>query len=389
MTTAYAVPDRVRAHWLPRAVHPVAWWVWALGLATAATRTTNPLLLLLIIAVAAFTVVSRRADTPWAKAFRLYVIVGAVIVVIRVGFRVVFGGGDGGLVLVTLPEVPLPVWAAGIRLLGPVTAESLLGGLYDGLRLATLVICVGAANALANPKRLLKSVPTALYDVGTAVVVAVSVFPQLAESTMRIRRARRLRGGPRGRRHAVKAVVVPVLADALDRSLMLAAAMDSRGYGRHGQASARSRAVTGSLTVLGLLGVCVGVYALLDGSTPRLLALPTLLAGLLVASSGFLVAGRRVRATRYRPDPLDLAAWLVAGCGVTTGVVLYLTVWVDPGNLNPSLSPLRWPELSVVPLLGVVVGALPAWLSPPPVSGPSGGIAAPPRGSRDRAEQHP
>ena len=29
-----------------------AWWVWALGLATAASRTTNPLLLGLIVAVA-------------------------------------------------------------------------------------------------------------------------------------------------------------------------------------------------------------------------------------------------------------------------------------------------------------------------------------------------
>ena len=30
---------------LPRALHPGAWWLWALGLATAASRTTNPLLL--------------------------------------------------------------------------------------------------------------------------------------------------------------------------------------------------------------------------------------------------------------------------------------------------------------------------------------------------------
>ena len=33
---------------LPRDLHPVAWWVWALGLATAASFTTNPLVLLTI-----------------------------------------------------------------------------------------------------------------------------------------------------------------------------------------------------------------------------------------------------------------------------------------------------------------------------------------------------
>ena len=37
---------------LPRDLHPVAWWVWALGLATAASFTTNPLVLLTIAGVA-------------------------------------------------------------------------------------------------------------------------------------------------------------------------------------------------------------------------------------------------------------------------------------------------------------------------------------------------
>ena len=97
--------------------------------------------------------------------------------------------------LVDLPEIPLPDWVLGIHLLGPVTRESLLAGLYDGLRLATIVICVGAANSLANPKRLLRSVPAALHEVGAALVVAVTVLPQLADSARRVRAAQALRGG--------------------------------------------------------------------------------------------------------------------------------------------------------------------------------------------------
>ncbi len=51
--------------------------------------------------------------------------VAVVIVVMRVLFRVLLGGGaDGGLVLVDLPEVPLPDWVLGLHLLGPVTRES-------------------------------------------------------------------------------------------------------------------------------------------------------------------------------------------------------------------------------------------------------------------------
>ena len=132
-----------------------------------------------------------------------------------------------GLVLLDLPEVPLPGWALGVHLLGPVTRESLLFALYDGLRLGTIVICVGAANSLANPKRLLRSMPAALYEIGTALVVAVSILPQLADSLRRVRAAQRLRGGDTRRVGRLRRLVVPVLEDALERSLALAA-----GHGR-------------------------------------------------------------------------------------------------------------------------------------------------------------
>ena len=53
-------------------MHPAAWWVWALGLAAAASRTTNPWLLVLVVLVASVTVLARRTDAPWALSFRLY-----------------------------------------------------------------------------------------------------------------------------------------------------------------------------------------------------------------------------------------------------------------------------------------------------------------------------
>ena len=69
-------------------------------------------------------------------------VVGALIVASRVVFRILIGGEDGGHVLFTLPRIPL---TAGLSLLGPTSAEELLGGFYDGLRLATMVVCVGAS----------------------------------------------------------------------------------------------------------------------------------------------------------------------------------------------------------------------------------------------------
>jgi len=348
-----------------RALHPGAWWAWALALAVAASRTTNPLLLGLIIAVAGFVVANRRSDAPWALAFRLYAYVGALIVASRVLFRILIGGEDGGHVLFTLPRIPLPAFAAGVSLLGSTSAEELLGGFYDGLRLATMVICVGAANALANPKRLLKAVPGALYEVGTAVTVALTVAPQLVESVQRVRRARRLRAGRTRGLRAVKGIVVPVLEDAMDRSLRLAAAMDSRGYGRRAYLSAGVRAVIASCVLFGLVGVCVGVYGVLDG-TSTWLGVPLLAAGLAVAVVGFVLGGKRVRRTAYRPDPWRWPETAVVLAGVGACVLLVVTSRVDPENLYPSLSPLRWPEVSLVHALSLLVAVLPAFVAPPP-----------------------
>jgi energy-coupling factor transport system permease protein len=351
---------------LPRTLHPGAWWLWALGLATTASRTTNPLLLGLIIAVACLVVAARRPDAVWALGFRFYLYLGLVIVVMRVLFRVLFGGGLGPHILVDLPQVPLPDWAAGITVLGPVSAESVLSGLYDGLRLATMLICLGAANSLANPKRLLKSVPSALYELGTAVVVALSVAPQLIESVLRVRRARRLRAGPQKGAGALHGIVIPVLEDALDRSRGLAAAMDSRGYGSTNGQPRRSRRVTGALVLGGVLGICVGVYGLLDASTPRYLGAPVLGAGLLAAAVGLRVSGQRTRRTRYRPDRWRGAEWLVAGSGVAACAIGFLAGSVDAINLVPSLYPLSWPAIPVWSSLGVLLAVLPAFVAPRP-----------------------
>jgi energy-coupling factor transport system permease protein len=352
------------AYWLPRSLHPLAWWLWALGLTVAASRTTNPLLLGMVLGVVCWVVMARRPDAPWAHAFRLYVLGGLVVVGLRVVFRILFAGDQGEIVLVPLPTVHLP---ADLQLFGDVTAESLLGGVYDGLRLATMLICLGAANALANPRRLLRSMPPALHEVSTAVVVALSVFPQLAESVVRVRRARRLRPAAReSRLKAMRMVVIPVLEDALDRSLLLAASMDSRGYGRTGDRSRRSTWVTGGLLVTGLAGICVGVYCLLDGTTPRVLATPVLVAASAIGAVGITLSGRGVSRSSYRPDSWRLAELVVVSSGMIAGALLWLTSRVDPANLNPSLSPLAWPQVTLLPVIGILAGLTPALLAPLP-----------------------
>ncbi|MEU6603739.1 CbiQ family ECF transporter T component [Streptomyces shenzhenensis] len=345
-------------------VHAGAWWVWALGLGVGASRTTNPLLLGLLVAAAGYVVATHRSSAPWARSYTAFAKLALAVLVVRLVFAVVLGSPIPGThVLVTLPEVPLPHWAQGIRLGGRVTAESLVFALYDGLKLATLLICVGAANALANPARLLKSLPGALYEIGVAVVVALTFAPNLIADVQRLRAARRLRGRPdRGVRGLLQ-VGLPVLEGALERSVALAAAMDARGYGRTAAVPVAVRRTTAALTLGGLLGVCAGTYGLLtaEGGT---YGLPVLGAGVVAALAGLRLGGRRSPRTRYRPDPWDARAWLVAGSGAAVAALLALAAARDPAALHPGVVPLTAPALPLWPAAAVLLALLPALVVP-------------------------
>jgi energy-coupling factor transport system permease protein len=364
-----------------RNLHPGAWWVWAIGLAGAASRTTNPILLAAIIAVAGFVVAARRSNAPWSMAYRAALVVGAFALVIHLLIEALFGPPIPGTVLVTLPQLQLPSTFAGVRIGGPVTAEALLGASYLGLQLMAILATLGAANALASPARLLKSLPGAVYELGVAVIVALTVVPDSLAQLHAVRRARRLRGREDKGFRGVAASVGPVLHSALERSMGLAAAMDSRGYGRRRAAPRWQRRVTGALVLSGMLGVLLGVYALLDAALSTVAGLSVIAVASAVTLTGFTVAGRQVSRTVYRPDPWRAPEWWVSACGVFVVVTLTWLAAADPLALNPSTSPLAWPALPLVALVAVMVGGLPAWIAPPPVSSVQPAVCSAPAGA--------
>ena len=357
---------RQRTRRLPRGLHPGAWWLWAISLAVAASRTTNPLLLAILLAVTSVVVVARRSDAPWARAYRLYLVLGAVIIVLRVLLHIAVGFKYGDHVLLRLPEVPLPGWAAGIQVGGTVYLEGLLGAIFEGLRLATLIACIGAANALANPKRLLRALPGALHEIGVAFVVSLTVAPQLADSVHRVRRARRLRGDTVRGIRSVGRIAMPVLQDALERSILLAAAMDCRGYGRSVQASSRTRRASGALVLTGLMATCIGTFALLDAQSATVLGVPALLTGLVLAAAGTWVGGQQVRRSIYRPDPWRGPEWATAACGLAAVAAMLFVGHTDPNALTAPLQPLAVPALPLVATAGILVAGLAAIVSPVP-----------------------
>jgi energy-coupling factor transport system permease protein len=208
--------------------------------------------------------------------------------------------------------------------------------------------------------------PGALYELGVAVVVCLSVAPQLVESVQRVRRARRLRAGSRSGFRALRSIALPVLNDALERSLQLAAAMDSRGYGRTGTATPRTRRITAALLLLGMAGLSVGAYGLMDATAPQLIGLPAMLGGSALCCVGLALGGRRVSRSSYRPDSWRAAEWAVAASGVAAAAVMILAVAADRAGFATSFDPLVWPALPTWGVIGMLLGATATVLAPPP-----------------------
>jgi energy-coupling factor transport system permease protein len=351
----------------PRSVHPVAWWIWALGLGWCAIRTTDVALLVTIAGVAGFVVSARRSRAAWGNAFRLLVFFGLVGIVFTIGLQILIGTRQGGHGVLRLPEYHLPSWTSGLTVGGPVTAESLLAAGTKALRLAVLLACFGAANSLAHPGRLLKLVPAALYELGVAVVVALTFIPQMTESLQRVRDAQRLRGRHIRGLRSIRSIAVPVLEESLDRAISLAASMDSRGYGRSAAVPARVRHTTNLLLLLGLAGALTGSYFVVDPTADHGLGVSTLVTGTALAVVAGYLTGRRVHRTNYRPDPWSTPEWLTV-CAAAIAVLCYVVV--DPSR--DAIGALSWPTLPLVPFLGTLAAALPGVLTPSPVRLSSG-----------------
>jgi energy-coupling factor transport system permease protein len=110
----------------------------------------------------------------------------------------------------------------------------------------------------------------------------------------------------------------------------------------------------------------MGTYALLDTSTPRLLGLPALVLGVALSTAGFVIGGRRVRRTQYRPDPWRFAEWSTSFTGFVAAAVVITVGRLDASALNPSIYPLAWPTLPALPAAAILFAVLPAFLTPPP-----------------------
>lgn len=283
------------------AIHPYSWWVLGLCLAISAAATSEVGLLLGLIAVVVAITFFARENAPWSRSLTFYLATALIVVVIRVLFRIIFNFDSDVNVAFALPSLSISLGDfGGVELFGRVSWDSLLGALRDGLRMAAIILSVGLANTLANPRRLLKNTPGALYEVASAWVIAINMAPQLIDSARRVRQARRLRGRSKHQR-VLTSLFIPVLEDTIERSLALAASMSARGFGRQGTLSNRQQSLSRILSVAGLSCLSIGAYLLLTEPNPWIAGLLISLGLGSIFATSRIASLRQIR-TRYQPQ---------------------------------------------------------------------------------------
>jgi len=253
------------------------------------------------------------------SALRLHASIGLFIVAVRVGFRVLFsGGGFSGArssdnSALRLPLIDIALGPFHFSLLGPVPWAVIEASAIDGLRLAAVVMAFGMANTVANPRRLLRYAPGALYELSLALSIALNLGPQLVVAAASSRKALAIRGERTGI-GALPKLLMPVFEQALESTMAMAASMDARGFGI-GTAGARTglagRAkLSSAATWLALTAFAGSAYLLLATASPPWIPFGLLLLGLLGL---WLVVAKGSSAPRTRL-PVEIALitdWLV------------------------------------------------------------------------------
>ncbi len=329
-----------------------AWLCWGLATMTPLLLGRNPWILVqVLVIVAVVRSVWRPAMTHQGMAW--FIRIAATCVAVGVVFNVLTVHA-GDRIIASLPE-SWPVIG------GVLTWNALIYGILGGVALFTLVLTGITISTLMSWTDLFHAMPRRLSPIAVTGSVAWAFLPQTAVAWRHIREAQIMRGHRfRGVRDFIP-IVVPLLAGGLERSLMMAEALESRGFGASSSPPHDLRRSRRDLTfdlgiVIGLGGLALAAYCLAVG-----LASWALLAGLVGGSALTALA-------RSSPPPIPLRTryrvidWTRADSLVVASSLVVACVVVTWNGLRPaSLAYAPYPALTVPPAdlpLLVILGFL-------------------------------
>jgi energy-coupling factor transport system permease protein len=85
--------------------------------------------------------------------------------------------------------------------------------------------------------------------------------------------------------------------------------------------------------------------------------------GVLITTAVGLANAAAIR-SRYRPDPWRFPEWLTCASGLATLATFVVASHLEVAGLSMPISPLEFPSLPLLPTLGILVAALPAFATP-------------------------
>lgn len=345
--------------------HANTWLVWAIAATASLQIAPSPVYVALVIAVATLVVSVYGLDSPYARAYPVLVGLAAVFAALRVALTALttHGGPD---VLFTLPAATLPDWLGGFTVGGTIEAPIVAQAAHEGFVIVGVVAVFAAFNAVVSHHELVQSLPRAFHELGLVVAVGVAFVPTTITAVHDVREADRVRTGGRPvRRGRLVRQVVPVLENGLERAITLAESMDSRGFARAGSTPAER--VAAWFGAAGLLALGGAFVALVAGESN--LALALVAAGSVTIVGATVTASRGSTRVRYRPRRLTRADVLVMAAVCAAPLALTVLTITGDDTLTWAASPLRWPTLSILPVLALGALAAPLGRRPRALAG--------------------
>lgn len=300
------------------ALHAATWIVWAVAAVVSVQLAPNVLYASVVLLVAVLVVETHGRRTGLARAFPVFVAIGATFGLLRVVLTVATTHGLG-TPLLTVPHATLPRILGGFRVGGTIERQVLYQALADALVVVVVIAVFGAWNAVVSHHEVLQSTPRAFHELGLVVTIALAFVPSTIAALRASREADRARtGGTIVRRGRLVRHAVPVLESGMERAVALAESMDARGFGH--RPAGRGERIAALGTLGGLLGLG-GCFVALIGSANGA-ALVSGVVGVTLLVVAVASASSAARRVRYRPRKLTardarvMAAVLVAPIGL-------------------------------------------------------------------------
>ncbi len=329
-------------------------WAFAASVPSLLGRNPWPLAMALMAAIAVRIAWSGfiSSEASWSLFVRIAIffsVVGVLFNVLTVR--------SGDRVIATLPDsIPL--------IGGEITLNAAFFGVLSGLALITLVIVGSTVAGLLDWSAVVRLLPSGLTTIAVAGSIAFAFVPQTAISYREIREAQSARGHRvRGARDLLP-ILVPMIGGGLERSITLAEALESRGFGATGESTTTQRRWPALLAAIGLAAVAIAIYLMASGHVVT----SAITAATGVGSLGLVTFSARnatIQRSRYR-----IPIWTLRETAVSIGATISLLTTLFVLETNPSaLRYEPYPRLTIpvvdLLLLGGLLGLfVPALVMP-------------------------